>query len=119
MDEIIKKFKEGLAIAVEELIGFLFKLGGCLHMVALPLGLSSVIPIAIATLIPWGDTSTASLAFKILFSVFQILALSASMLMVDYEEQLPENDSSKLFMPSKDLVIALYVIINVYIWGFL
>lgn len=119
MKEIIEKIKYGFDIAVGELFLFVCKLVACLYFVVIPLGFSSVIPMVIALLIPWGDASIASLAFKILFSVFQILALSASMLMVDYDEQVPGNSTSKEFVPSKDLVIALYVIINVCIWIFL
>lgn len=121
MKKIIEEIKYGFGIAVEELILFVGKLVACLYLAVLPLAISTSVPLLVWSLLLLCevDYTYELLVFKILFSLFQILALSMSMSMVEHDEQVPGNSAGKEFVPSKDLVIAIYVIINVYIWGFL
>ena len=118
MRDILEQIKEGFGIAIEELLSFVFRIGGCLYLVVLPLAGAAIIPLLISLLLVWCEVECAFLIFKILLSLFQIVALSISMSMVDSDEGVSDNDSGNMFIPSKDLIVAVYVIFNLYIWGF-
>lgn len=119
MREIIDEIKYGFGVALSELLLFIVRIGCCVFYVGLPLLVSAIVPLLIGLLLSWCEAKYAFLIFKILFSLFQILALSISMSMVSSDEQVPESDPGRSFIPSKDLIIAIYVIINIYIWRFL
>lgn len=115
MREILDNLKNGFQIAIEELILFIAKIVGCLYLGVLPLAIVSIVPLLILAF----DFEARFLVFKILFSLFQFIALSFSMVAIESEEYLPGNDPGKRFTPSKDLMIAVYVAINIYVWAFM
>lgn len=117
MKEILEMIKGGFDIALEGLFSFAFHLVACLYYIAIPSSIAIVVPALVLLLLTILDVECASLVFKILFSLFQVIALSMSMFWVDSDENIPNNDSGKMFAPSKDLVVAVYVIFNLYIWG--
>ena len=119
MREIIEELKHGFKIALSELLFFVVRIGCCLFYVGIPFALATVIPALVMYLLILCEVKYASLIFKILFSLFQILALPMSMSMVDSEEQVSETDPGKPFIPSKDLIIAIYVMLYMYVWGFI
>ena len=119
MKRVIEEIKYGFNIALSELFLFVGRIVVCLYFVALPLGVAIVIPSLVSYLLILCEVDYALLVFKSLFSLFQILALSISMSMVSSDEQVPESDPGRSFIPSKDLIIAIYVMINIYIWGFI
>lgn len=113
MKKYIEEFKNGLDIATTELFLFLGKIVACICYAIIPLFIPLIIFVAIPLII---DNKTVLLICKILFSAIQIIPLSVSMAILSDDELVPENDPGKPFMPSKDLVIAVYIIINVLIW---
>ena len=117
MREILEQIKHGFGIALEALFSFVFRIGACLYFVGLPLAIAAIIPLLIRLLLVWCEVEYAFLIFKILFSLFQIVALSISMSLVD-DKDVPDNDPGNMFIPSKDLIVAVYVIFNLYVWGF-
>ena len=119
MRRIIEEIKYGFNIALSELFLFVVRIVSCTFYVGVPLIFATIIPLSISLLLTLCEVKYAFLIFKILFSLFQILALSISMSMVSSDEQVPESDPGRSFIPSKDLIIAIYVMINIYIWGFI
>ena len=118
--EIIEEIKNGFGIAVEELLIFFPKILCCLYIIALPVSLFSIIPVVIGLFMRLLDVNVkvVSLVFNILLSVFLIPSLSLSMAMVFHEKEKEiQNQPGISFTPSKDFVIALYVIICLRIWG--
>lgn len=117
MKDIISAIKEGFGIALAELFTFCFKIVGCLYCYVLPSALASVFPLIIGViLLPQDINVFEHIAFKIVFSLSQILALSMSMSMIASEEQISDNDPGAGFTPSKDLVIAICILTNIYVW---
>lgn len=117
MRKIIEEIKYGFDIALSELFLFVIRIAACFYLVVFPLGVTIAIPLLISFLLSLCEVKYAFLIFKILFSLFQFLALSMSMSMVASDEQVSETDPGKSFIPSRDLIIAIYVMINIYIWG--
>lgn len=113
MKKYIEEFKNGLDIAAAELFVFLGKIVACICYAIIPLFITFFIFVAIPLII---DNKTVSLICKILFSAIQIIPLSVSMAMLSDDEPVSETDPGAPFFPSKDLLIAVYIIINVLIW---
>ncbi len=116
MREIIEEIKNGFGIALSELFLFVGRIVCCIYLVVLPLCVAGIIPVLVSFLLHLCKVDYALLVFKILLSLFQILALSMSMSMVSSDDSVPETNPGKSFTPSKDLIIAIYVIINIYVW---
>jgi hypothetical protein len=119
MREILEEFKYGFEIALSELVLFILRIPACIFYVGFPLAISSIIPLLVWLLLISCEVKCAFLIFKILFSVFHVLALPMSMAIVASDDRVPETDPGKHFTPSKDLIIAIYVIINICIWVFI
>jgi hypothetical protein len=118
MRAIFESIKEGFDIALSELFAFLFKLVSCLYLCALPTILSAALPlviVAVATLLGIIEDPRDTIIFKIVLSLSQVVALSMSMSLLASEEAVDER-STKYMLPSRDLVIAIYVLVNIYIW---
>lgn len=118
MKKILEMIKDGFDIALEALLLFVFRIGACLYFVGLPLAITTFISSLIPLILILCEIEHA-LIFKILFSLFQIIALLISMLWVSYDGEASKNDYSSQYIPSKDLIVAVYVIINLYVWGIL
>jgi hypothetical protein len=113
----MKYIKEGFGIALSELLTFCFKIVGCLYCYVLPSALASVFPLIVGAILYLQDINFVEhIAFKIAFSLSQILALSISMLLVPSEEQIPADDPCAWVTPSKDLIVAICILANIYIW---
>lgn len=117
MKKILETIKDGFDIALEALLLFAFRFVACLYYIAIPSAITIIIPALVLCLLTVLDVECASLVGKILLSLSQIVALPMTLFLVDSDENIPNNDSGKMFVPSKDLVVAVYVIFNMYIWG--
>lgn len=113
----MKYIKEGFGIALSELLTFCFKIVGCLYCYVLPSALASILPLIVGTILYLQDINFIEhIAFKIAFSLSQVLALSMSMSMVAFEEQIPADDPGAWATPSKDLIVAICILANIYVW---
>jgi hypothetical protein len=119
MKKILEMIKDGFGIALDGLLLFAFRLVACLYYMAIPSAITAIIPALVLWLLSVLDVEYEFLIFKILLSLSQIVALPMTLFLVDSDENIPNNDSGKMFIPSKDLVVAVYVIFNLYVWGIL
>ena len=120
MKRIVEHIKHGLGVALSELFLFSIKIFACSFYVLVPLLLANIIPILISCLLLLLEVECEFLVFKILFSLFQIIAIPITMSWISYDDAVTEDgDAGSMFVPSKDLVIAVYVLINLHVGGVL
>lgn len=118
MKSLIKEIKNGLGILLEELFLLIPKALFCIIICGTPSMIASIIPMLITMLIlPEGANPLSHIVFKIGFLLFQILAVSVSISILDNDQQ-HTDDVAHHLLPSKDLVVAICILINVYVWTF-
>ena len=116
--EIIDMIKRGFEIAFFELIFFFPRVYSCIILVGLPFFFSAIIPTLLIGALLLLKISIPAVVFKIFLTVSLIPAICASMALID-DQEAKENSSTNELKPSKDLIIALYVLIAISIWKFI
>lgn len=113
---VIDEIKRGFEISLVELFFFVVKLFTCFALIGLSyVAFGFITTIVIGFMWLLGANITTFLC-NILFTISLFPALCVSMATLEPENQNPENYGSKEMRPSKDFVIAMYILIAIYIW---
>lgn len=105
--------KSGFGTAISELFKFIIRIVTSMY-VLWPMALFDSIPLLIRSIPLMVDNNcnplVISVIFKISFVVSQILALSVSMTILK-----DSSESEGLPIPSKDLIVGMYLLISFYV----
>ena len=111
MKKFVNQMKDGLEIALPELMGFPIKILRMLLYYGLPCFVATSIPILISLILTGGIDN---FFVKLLMSISQIVPLSYSMLLISHDSAVTEYPDT---IPSNDLAVLFFLMSFILIWA--